>query len=258
MQEGSETLTLEGYFILCEVARYSVTRPWAFAYLTAMLEHLARNDNVGTLSYRYFKLNGDHFTTAYGGSKTKQSGEEKLITRSFYHNPYKPECTYTVAMSLHVCLGERQMDGSDDRKRVFGGVGTATKNFQEWLIDAKQRLTAEQLAIIGVPIEDLGCHGVRKGGLTHAKNSVDGPPAPASDIRSCHSQGKLDNMYVCPPDAQLSPHCRPSTKLSAHYCLPRCRRSPLPSRSNQLLCLAMCNTRRVVTSTAVVFLRGCP
>ena len=155
-----------------------------------MWEHVARVGNVGLLSYRLMSYNGDYLKTKFGKSKTKQEGQERKVERAFYHNPSRPGASFCSALAFHVLMNDRQTVDTAE-KFVFGTTGVVEKAFEEWLKTVKMLLTEEQRAILAVPVEDIGLHGLRKGALTYGSNAIDGPPVAGMEIRACHSQGKL-------------------------------------------------------------------
>ena len=79
ISEGKEHLPRGGYLMMCQKARESTKQPWVFAYLTALGEHIARSNNIATLSFRYMRGLGDSpvmpVQTAFGSEKTNQEGQ---------------------------------------------------------------------------------------------------------------------------------------------------------------------------------------
>jgi len=181
-------ISYDAYLMLCEVARESISQPWAYVYLTGMWEHVARVGNVGLLSYRLISFNGDYLKTKFGRSKTKQEGQESKVERAFFHNPSSPGSNFLAALAFHVLMSDRQTVDTPE-KLVFGATGVSVKAFEEWLKHVKICLTEEQLAILAVPVEDVGLHGLRKGALTFGSNAIDGPPKAGMEIASSYSRG---------------------------------------------------------------------
>jgi hypothetical protein len=150
-----------------------------------MFEHIARSGSIATLSYRRIFYSGDSLKTSFNEDKTNMEGQESSYERSFFHNPSMPGSTFVFAFALHVLCNDR-LSAQTEEKRVF--TGTANKNFEDWLVSVKLRLTKDQLAVLGCSPADIGVHGFRKSAFTFGGNAVDGAPPAAIEIRGCHAQ----------------------------------------------------------------------
>jgi hypothetical protein len=174
--------------MMCQKARESTKQPWVFAYLTALGEHIARSNNISTLSFLYMRGLGDSpVQTAFGSEKTNQEGQQAGFYRSFFQNSRLPGGTFVFALACHMILSNVTL-GQSPQQLVFGDSKATDKNFEEWFRKTLDGLDEADRSLLACAVADLGTHSVRKYAFTFAENAIDGPPQPAVEIRGNHKQ----------------------------------------------------------------------
>ena len=118
--------------MMCGKARESTKQPWVFAYLTGMNEHIARSNNMSTLSFLYMRALGDTpVQTAFGSEKTNQEGQQAGFFRNFYQNYRSPGSSFVFSLGCHLILSNVTL-GQSPQQFVFGDSKATDKNFEEW------------------------------------------------------------------------------------------------------------------------------
>ena len=98
ISEGKEHLPRGAYLMMCQKARESTKQPWVFAYLTALGEHIARSNNISTLSFLYMRGLGDSpVQTAFGSETTNQEGQQPGWVLSQFFSKFR-------LAGWHVCV----------------------------------------------------------------------------------------------------------------------------------------------------------
>ena len=130
-----------------------------------MFEHVARSNNISTLSFHFMRGLNDAIQTAFGSDKTNQEGQQAGFYRSFFQNYDMPGSTFVFSLACHMILGNVTPGQS-----ALGGLDPA------------------ELALLGCNIADLGTHSIRKGAFTFGENATDAPPVSSMEIRGNHMQ----------------------------------------------------------------------
>ena len=152
-----------------------------------MFEHVARSNNISTLSFHFMRGLNDAIQTAFGSDKTNQEGQQAGFYRSFFQNYDMPGSTFVFSLACHMILGN-VTPGQSAQQLVFGDSKATDKNFEEWFRKTLGGLDPAELALLGCNIADLGTHSIRKGAFTFGENATDAPPVSSMEIRGNHMQ----------------------------------------------------------------------
>jgi len=203
MQEGKLPVTFQGYACLALIAlnpfRGGLLQDvaqtlllYAHLYLIWQWNLMARTVSIATCRYEHITWNRDslvvHIPRHKGDTEAAHS-----YPKHVYANPYNPLICPVLALALHIACTSYRTEES--QSGVFAG-GSIDSKFSKWLLAVLEQLTDLELIQLGVPVEDVGTHSVRKGVASFASSIVGGATMIAVFLRLGWGIGNVQQRYI--------------------------------------------------------------
>jgi len=201
---------------------------FASCYLKMSWNLMARTNNTAGISCKHLGWSQDSLTVVFGKTKTDQSGESNKEARSIFANPFNPSICPILALGLYLMSVADLRTSTAGDSSLFPGGNQATR-FSKHM---KSVLSTDEgkalLQALGISLEDLGTHSMRKGsGAFSCSGSTSGPGIVAVCIRMGWSMGGVADRYLqfeAAADKYLGRVCSGLPQTSRDFCvlMPHC------------------------------------
>jgi hypothetical protein len=158
----------------------------------------------------------------YGKTKTDQAGENSREARSVYANPFNPSICPIVALALYLMDNSDLRTSADNDHGLFPG-GHQASRFSKHMKEILSSDSGTQLLNqLGLNLDDIGTHSIRKGVGTYAcSGSTSGPGIVSVCIRMGWSMGGVADRYLqfeAAADKYLGRVCAGLNQSSSEFC----------------------------------------
>ena len=192
--EGKEKMDFKVYSKIAELMFKQGGTDFIFAHCFLVIEWnlMARSDNVIYTHINHMKRIDDALVFYFKKSKGDQEGVNENEPWHVYANPSQPFICPILAMTRYVACNPQVLAGDC---KIF-----ESKNPYQRYIKAFRRILETNEAIfvaMGVDIDELGSHSVRKGSASRCSTGCTvSPPMASICLRAGWSMGPVKERYI--------------------------------------------------------------
>lgn len=193
VREGKDPMTYELYRLVCQwfIDLGTDDGIWAHLFLVLTWNLMCRVNNTGKLCFCHLEWADDSLRIFFANTKSDQAGSQAKYPRHLYANPEDSVVCPIFALAMYLTRFNTKVESND---RLFPGREQYKRFsvvFKECLRNHETKLTS-----LGIRLEDLGSHSIRKGAATFISSCPGGPPAGAISVRGGWSMGKVKDVYI--------------------------------------------------------------
>lgn len=161
--------------------RYGKEGVFARAYLAVSWNLMCRMANTASLHAHHLAWSGDCFSTVFSRTKTDRQGEARDGAKHIFSNPLEPDIDVLLALAIYLAVFEPDNKVQDDddvyaSSALFPG-SHQQKRFVEMLQRAfKEKHIEKAMRQLGVSIDDIAGHSIRKGASTFVASGTTAAP----------------------------------------------------------------------------------
>ena len=191
LSEGKDPMSFALYKLLCKkmMEDGSKSAVFAHAFLTLTWNLVCRSKNTVYIHRNHIAWATDSMSIQFAHMKTDMEGSHSAQKRHVYANPHcVPICAVT-AVAKYLAVFEAKTSGMLFDKGSYGRFGQYLGNLVK-----SNKTAVEQL---GVNIEDIGVHSIRKGAATYCcAGTTAAPHIAAVCNRAGWTMGKVKDTYI--------------------------------------------------------------
>lgn len=191
LTEGKDPMTFELYKLLCTKMLEDGTKESVFgrAFLTLTWNLMCRSKNTVYIHRKHISWKGDAMTIQFAHMKCDQEGSEASRKRHIYANPHNLAICCPTAVAIYMmCFPQ------EDTSSLFSKASYS--RFSKYLASIAEK-HREEIESLGISIEDIGVHSIRKGAATYCcSGTTCAPHIAAICIRCGWTMGQVKDTYL--------------------------------------------------------------
>jgi hypothetical protein len=212
--EGKHPLSFRAYCIIS--SKFSTLKPdktkehyhnynqtiFAWPYLTLQWNLMCRSNTVAKLMLEHISWEGDCMLVNITKHKTDQEGV-KSFKRHIYANPFQPSICPILSLAVRIfCTSyPKAYNNNEEEKdmkvssKLFEGKKQRDRYCRILRVVLKE-LSNDEVNEVGVKVNKLGTHSIRKGSTSYCSGMVAGPSPVQIYLRAGWSIGNVQDRYL--------------------------------------------------------------
>lgn len=191
LTEGKDPMPFALYKFLCSkmMEDGSSQAIFAHAFLTITWNLICRSKNTVHIHRKHISWSSDALTIQFAHTKTDKEGQDAQRKRHIYANIHNVIICAHTALGKYLAAFPEQEDGKLFDKGSYARFGEYLRE-----LCLKHKKEVEQL---GINIEDIGVHSIRKGAATYCcSGTTSAPHIAAVCNRAGWTMGKVKDTYI--------------------------------------------------------------